>query len=77
VAEGFSNGTRRWTWGSPALARVPTSLDSGCYDPGMQTEQIVALLVAERNRLDTAIQALQGRVKRLGRLFSHDCRSQW
>jgi hypothetical protein len=32
----------------------------------MQTEQIVALLIAERNRLDTAIQALQG-PKRRGR----------
>jgi|SRR5277367_2715941 len=42
-------------------------VDSGCYDPVMQTEQIVALLVAERNRLDAAIQALQGPVKRRGR----------
>jgi hypothetical protein len=33
----------------------------------MQTEQIVALLVAERNGLDAAIQALQGPVKRRGR----------
>src|SRR5258706_6634353 len=33
----------------------------------MQTEQIVSLLVAERNRLDAAIQALQGSEKRLGR----------
>jgi len=33
----------------------------------MQTEQIVALLVAERNRLDAAIQALQGPMKRRGR----------
>lgn len=33
----------------------------------MQTEQIVSLLVAERNRLDAAIQALQGSVKRRGR----------
>jgi len=33
----------------------------------MQTEQIVALLIAERNRLDAAIQALQGSVKRRGR----------
>jgi len=30
----------------------------------MQIEQIVALLVAERNRLDAAIHALQGWVKR-------------
>jgi hypothetical protein len=33
----------------------------------MQTEQIVALLVAERNRLDAAIRALQGPLKRRGR----------
>jgi hypothetical protein len=33
----------------------------------MQTEQIVALLVAERNRLDAAIQVLHGPVKRRGR----------
>jgi len=40
---------------------------SKCYDPLMQTEQIVALLIAERNRLDAAIQALQGPAKRRGR----------
>lgn len=33
---------------------------AGCYDPLMQIEQIVALLVAERNRFDAAIQVLQG-----------------
>lgn len=33
----------------------------------MPTEQIVALLIAERNKLDAAIQALQGAVKRRGR----------
>jgi hypothetical protein len=33
----------------------------------MQTDHIVALLVAERNRLEAAIQALQGSVKRRGR----------
>ena len=33
----------------------------------MQTEQIVAFLIAERNRLDAAIQALEGPVKRRGR----------
>ena len=33
----------------------------------MQTEQIVALLIAERNRFDAAIQALQGSAKRRGR----------
>lgn len=33
----------------------------------MSVEQIVALLVAERNRLDAAIRALQGPTKRRGR----------
>ena len=33
----------------------------------MQTEHIVALLVAERDRLNRAIEALQGPVKRRGR----------
>src|SRR5258708_1390945 len=33
----------------------------------MQTEQIVALLVAERDRLSSAIDALQGPTKRRGR----------
>jgi hypothetical protein len=33
----------------------------------MQTEQIVALLVAERDRLSRAIEALQGPTKRRGR----------
>jgi len=33
----------------------------------MQTEQIVALLITERNRLDATIQALQGAAKRRGR----------
>lgn len=37
----------------------------------MQTEQIVAFLIAERNRLDAAIQALQGSVKRRGRPPAH------
>ncbi len=38
-----------------------------CYDPIMQTEQIVSLLVAERDRLSRAIEALQGPTKRRGR----------
>jgi hypothetical protein len=38
-----------------------------CYDPVMHTEQIVALLIAEQNRFDAAIQALQGPMKRRGR----------
>jgi hypothetical protein len=33
----------------------------------MQTEQIVALLIQERNRLDAAIAALGGQIKRRGR----------
>jgi hypothetical protein len=33
----------------------------------MHIEQIVALLIAERDRLDAAIEALQGPVKRRGR----------
>jgi len=33
----------------------------------MPTDQIVALLVAERDRLNRAIEALQGPVKRRGR----------
>jgi hypothetical protein len=33
----------------------------------MQTEQIVALLIEERNRLDAAITALRGPTKRRGR----------
>jgi hypothetical protein len=38
-----------------------------CYDHSMQIEEIAALLIAERNRLDAAIQALQGPAKRRGR----------
>ena len=33
----------------------------------MELDQIVALLVAERNRLNAAIQTLQGPMKRRGR----------
>jgi hypothetical protein len=33
----------------------------------MQTESIIALLIAERDRLNAAIEALQGSVKRRGR----------
>jgi hypothetical protein len=39
-----------------------------CYDPMMEIEQIIALLVSERNSLNAAIQALQGPMKRRGRL---------
>jgi len=39
-----------------------------CYDPvNMQTEHIVALLIQERDRLNRAIEALQGPLKRRGR----------
>jgi hypothetical protein len=38
-----------------------------CYAAVMPTEQIVALLITERNRLDVAIQGLQGFVRRRGR----------
>ncbi|HWZ30118.1 MAG TPA: hypothetical protein VNX18_02235 [Bryobacteraceae bacterium] len=54
----------------PVSARVRLELNlqpCECYDLGMQTEQIVALLIAERNRLDAAIQALGGSAKRRGR----------
>jgi hypothetical protein len=34
--------------------------DGKCYAPVMHTEQIVALLTAERDRLSRAIDALQG-----------------
>jgi hypothetical protein len=35
-----------------------------CYDPIVQTEQIVALLIEERDRLTRAIEALQDRASR-------------
>jgi hypothetical protein len=38
-----------------------------CYDLLMPTEQIVALLIAERDKLNRAIDALQGPTKRRGR----------
>ena len=38
-----------------------------CYDSMMQTAQIVALLISERDRLDAAIRALQGSERRRGR----------
>jgi len=40
---------------------------AGANIPLMESEQIVALLIAERNRLDAAILALQGPMKRRGR----------
>ena len=35
-----------------------------CYAPSMATDQILALLIAERDKLDLAIQALQGSARR-------------
>ena len=40
-------------------------LERSCF--GMDTTQIVTLLVAERDRLNRAIEALQGPVRRRGR----------
>jgi len=40
---------------------------SKCYDPMMKTEQIVVLLIAERDRLSRAIDALQRPAKRPGK----------
>jgi len=45
----------------------PQGSDGVISSASMQTDQIVALLVAERNRLDTAIHALQGSMKPRGR----------
>lgn len=38
-----------------------------CYDPLMPTEHILALLTEERDKLNRAIEALQGPAKRRGR----------
>jgi len=38
-----------------------------CYSPEMPKEQIIAILVAERDRLSRAIEALQGSTKGRGR----------
>jgi hypothetical protein len=53
--------------GSPP--RRPAPLGHGPTNvsiPVMETQQIVALLVAQRNRLDAAIHSLEGPVKRHG-----------
>lgn len=47
--------------------RYPNISGRFCYTFRMSTEQIVALLVAERDRLSRAIEALQGPTKRRGR----------
>jgi hypothetical protein len=41
--------------------------DPPCYDLWMPTEQILTLLIAERDKLNRAIEALQGPTKRRGR----------
>lgn len=38
-----------------------------CYDLEVSTEQILAMLIAERDKLNRAIEALQGSAKRPGR----------
>ena len=38
-----------------------------CYDAVMSTDHIVSMLIAERDRLSRAIEALQGSAKRRGR----------
>ena len=44
------------------------SYQNNCYHPcSMPTDHIVTLLVAERDKLSRAIEALQGTVKRIGR----------
>lgn len=53
------------------LAGIGCENRSGCYDQTMDTQQIVALLIAERDRLNTAIEALQGPTKRRGRPSKH------
>src|SRR6266852_3812975 len=41
--------------------------DPPCYDLWMPTEQILTLLIAERDKFNRAIEALQGPTKRRGR----------
>ena len=49
-----------------ALGGETRSTESGKI-PSMPTEQILALLIAERDKLNRAIEALQGPTKRRGR----------
>src|ERR1700719_2846758 len=51
-------------------SNAPPKADSWCHRATiltMPTEQIVALLIQERDRLSRAIEALQGPTKRIGR----------
>jgi GNAT superfamily N-acetyltransferase len=57
-------GARRIRWADSGRGRVISS-------PLMSIEQIVALLIAERNRLEVAIHALQGPAKHRGRPVSN------
>jgi hypothetical protein len=50
-----------------AVRSNPIHNDPSCYDFLMPTEHIVALLIAERDKLNRAIDALQGPTKRRGR----------
>ena len=49
----------------PGDTQLNRMLDK-CYDSYVQTEQIVALLIEERDRLSRAIQALQSNASRTG-----------
>jgi hypothetical protein len=50
-----------------ATLEKPIRDDPPCYDFLMPTEHIVALLISERDKLNRAIDALQGPAKRRGR----------
>jgi hypothetical protein len=43
------------------------TIEQKCYDAVMPVDQIVALLIVERDRLNSAIEILQGPIKRPGR----------
>ena len=62
-----NRGRRKGAYSRLGCAASLSNGGAGCYDPLMQMKQIVALLVAERNRFDAAIQALQGSAKHGGR----------
>jgi GNAT superfamily N-acetyltransferase len=67
--------TTRWNYyqrpAEPAVVmelRLPSRSSQGVIlSAPMQTEQIVVLLIAERDRLSRAIEALQGPARRIGR----------
>jgi hypothetical protein len=50
-----------------AMLEKPSRTDPPCYDFLMPTEHIVALLISKRDKLNRAIDALQGPTKRRGR----------